>query len=70
LVGKADAFFAAGKKVPHVLFLIKVDTQTAPLPIARLQTCVLPPPFFPTSNEWYLGSARCSLRMQPWAATR
>ena len=27
LVGKADAFFAAGKKVPHVLFLIKVDEQ-------------------------------------------
>jgi hypothetical protein len=28
LVGKADGFFAAGKKVPHVLFLIKVDTQS------------------------------------------
>ena len=26
LVGKADGFFAAGKKVPHVLFLIRVDT--------------------------------------------
>lgn len=28
LVGKADGFFKAGVKVPHVLFLIRVDTES------------------------------------------
>jgi hypothetical protein len=28
LVCKADGFFAAGKKIPHVLFLIKADAES------------------------------------------